>query len=207
MKKIGSGLQFNVYDLGNGKVFRKPKKELSQYLTYLTWSPGLIFNWKKWNSLIKEANEDRNFATEYFKKNKSAHELLGNPRFTLEGIIQDKVVSFRKLFRKSYSENKNLIDKYINFTFDCWKNGFADKIYNIDRNFGIDRNGKIILMDFFEITTKKEDLQKTIEIERWKKSAFYKHRLYGKLKKYYAERMKNNLTIENLNRYWGLKLK
>jgi len=202
MKKIGAGLQFNVYDLGNGRVLRKPKKEFFQYLTYLKWSPQLIFQPKRFSNLIKQANQDREFAINYFKKNKSAFDLIGNPNFNLEEITQHKVIPFRKLFGKSYSEDKKLIDKYILFTFECWKNGFADRIYNLDNNFGIDKNDKVILMDFFEITTEKEKIKEAIKIELWKKSAFYRYRLQRKSKNYYSEKMKKNLTLENLNKYW-----
>lgn len=172
MKRLGSGLQFNVYDLGNEKILRKPKKEFFQYLTYLIWSPKLIFNLSKWKNLIQKANEDREFATNYFKKYRSAYNLIGNPEFNLEGILQDKVIPFRKLFGKSEIQDKNLIDKYVQFTFSCWKNGFADRIYNIDNNFGLDKNNKIILMDFFEITTRKEDVKKQLKLNDGKKPHF-----------------------------------
>ena len=32
MKKIGAGLQFNVYDLGNGKVLKTHRTKLQMYL-------------------------------------------------------------------------------------------------------------------------------------------------------------------------------
>ena len=58
-------------------------------------------------------------------------------------------------------------------------------------------------MDFFEIAIAKEEVKKAIEKERWKRAAFYKFRIPRKIKSYYAKKMKENLTLENLNKYWG----
>jgi len=205
MKKIGAGLQFDVYDLDKSHVLKKPKKKYNQYLIYLKWAPYLIFVPRKLSRLIANANRDRDYATNYFKKNKFTKKLLGNPKFTKEGVIQNKVDPLGNVFGRSVEEDKKLVDKYVDFVISCWKEGFADRIYNIDNNFGVDKKGNIVLMDFFEISTRKSDVQNQIKIKRWEKSAWYRFRISRRLKKYYKEKMESSLTQKNLNKYWDKK--
>jgi len=205
MKKIGAGLQFDVYDLGNGRVLKKPKKRWKQYLIYLKWSPLILFRPKKFCKIIQKANQDREFATKFFSKNKINFSILGNPDFIPTGVEQDKVIPLRKLFGQSEKEDKKLVDKYVECVFSCWREGFADRIYNIDNNFGLNKNGKMVLLDFFEITLDKSEVKKEIEIKRWEKAAWYKYRIPKRVKKYYKEKLEKNLTPQNLNKYWKKK--
>lgn len=205
MKKIGGGLQFDVYDLGNGEVLKKPKKKINQFLIYLKWSPWLVFQPKKFNNLIKKANKDRAFAIKFFFRNRIDLSRIGNPSFIKAGVEQDKVIPLKNLFGQSGKQDKKLIDKYVKFIFSCWKEGFADRIYNIDNNFGLDKTGKMVLLDFFEITLDKSEVKNEIEIKRWEKAAWYKYRIPRKLKGYYKEKLEKNLTIKNLNKYWRKK--
>jgi len=201
MKKIGSGLQFKVYDFGNGKVLKKPKSDLEMYLANLLWEPYLIFSPRKLKGQIKQAKKDREFAIKYFKKYNSS-ELLANLEIFEKGIFQDKVIPLKRILGNNYEKDKELIDKYSQFIFECWKEGFADKIYNFSVNNGINSNGKIVLIDFAEIIIEKEKIKQQILSERWKKARDYIYIIKGNSKIYYEKKMKETLTLENLEKYW-----
>lgn len=202
MKKIGAGLQFNVYDLGNGKVMKTFRTKFQMYLTNILWEPYLIFAPWILRKQINHAKEDRNFSINYFKKNKHK-DLLANLEFKKNQIFQDEVIPIKKVIGKNFNKDKEIIDNYSNFILDCWKGGFADKIYNFTLNNGIDKKGKVVLIDFGEITTEKEKIKNAIVSERWKKAGCYKFRIHGKTKKYYKQKMEETLTLNNLERYWN----
>ena len=97
---------------------------------------------------------------------------------------------------------KGRIDEYINFIFDCWRNGFSERTYNLTINNGVNSDGKIVLMDFGEITFKKSDVKRAIKTKRWRKSWSFKKDLGKEIRKYYDNRMVEQLTLSNLEKYW-----
>jgi len=200
MKKIGAGLQFNVYDLGNGKVLKVPRSEREMYLKYLSWCPYYLFVPWKLTRLVKIAIKDRRHSINKLKKESYDKTLFGNLVFKDNRIIQDKVKPLKYfLNNKSFKE---ILNKYFEFILECWKQGFSDKIYNLDTNNGIDKTGKIVLMDIGELNFDKEDVMKDIISKRWERSFFYKRRLKKHFRKYYDVQARKLLTIENLNKYW-----
>ena len=145
MKKIASGLQYHVYDLGNGKVLKKETSKVYKLFKLISWTPYLIF---KPNQLVREINNSTKSTQKCFNKLKNSNvdfTILGNPKFEDKKYkyiyTQDKVKILSS--KVSYKE----IDFYIESIFDNWKNGFCDEIFNFSRNSGIDKNGKVILID------------------------------------------------------------
>ncbi len=204
MKKIGAGLQFNIYDLENGKVLKTFRTKFQMYLTNILWEQYLIFAPLILRRNINNAVKDRDFSINYFKENNHKN-LLANLEFKEEKIFQNKVTPIIDVLGKDFNEDKKIIDNYSNFIFECWKEGFADKIYNFTVNNGIDKKGNAFLIDFGEITTNKKDVVKAIISERWKRTGCYRWRIKGTTKKYYKQKMEETLTIENLNKYWDIK--
>jgi hypothetical protein len=201
VEKIGSGLQFNVYDLGNGKVLKTFRTKFQMYLTNFLWEPYLIFSPWILIKRIKNAQKERGFSINYFEKNNQKN-LLANLEFIKNKIFQDKVIPLKRLMGKSLDRDKIIIDKYANFIFDCWKQGFADKVYNFTKNNGVDKEGNIVLMDFGEITINRKDIERSIVSKRWKRAGCYRYRIHGKAKQYYSQKMKETLTLENLEKYF-----
>jgi len=199
MKKIGQGLQFNVYENGN-KVVKVPTSKFQIKLKLLFWTPPYLF---KLSRLEKEATKtikEREEIIKEIQKRKIKTSLLANLNFNNK-IEQDRVIPLKKYF-KDYGESKGKIDEYINFIFDCWKNGFSEKTYNLTVNNGINSKGQIVLMDFGELTFKKSDVKKAIESKRWRKSFSFKRDLKGKIREYHDKQMFKRLTLNNLNKYW-----
>jgi hypothetical protein len=202
MRKIGAGLQFNIYDLGNGRVLKTNRTKLQMYFTNLLWQPYLIFAPWILKRKIDLAQKYRNNAIKYFSTHKYKKSLLANLEIKNKKTLQDKVIPIIKIIGKNFEKDKKLIDNYGIFLIKCWKEGFADTIYNFTVNNGVDKNNNIVLIDFGEITTNKKDVEKAILSKRWKRAACYKRRIRGKTKKYYKKQMEEFLTIKNLNKYW-----
>jgi tRNA A-37 threonylcarbamoyl transferase component Bud32 len=197
--KIGQGLQFNVYEKEN-KVEKIPtsKRQIKQKL--LLWTPSYLL---KPLALEKEANKvikERKEIIKELNKRKIKPSLLANLKIQKSKIEQDKVVPLGEKLKQP--NQYKLIDKYIKFIFKCWKNGFSERTFNLTINNGVTNKGDIILIDFGEITFKKEDVKKAIKIKRWKKSWSFKKDLNPKIKKYYEKQIEKKLTISNLKKYW-----
>ena len=200
MKKIASGLQYHVYDLGNGKVLKKETSKVYKLFKLISWTPYLIF---KPNQLVREINNSTKSTQKCFNKLKNSNvdfTILGNPKFEDKKYkyiyTQDKV----KILSSKVSCSE--IDLYIESIFDNWKNGFCDEIFNFSKNSGIDKNGKVILIDLGELVFSKDEVLELIKIKRWLKSYSY-FWISRDVKKYYVSHMEKNITKENLNKYWN----
>jgi len=200
MEKIGSGLQFNVYDFGEDKVLKTFRTRLQMVLTNLIWEPHLIFAPWILNKKINNATEDRKNSIKFLKSHKFKKELLANLSFEEGKIIQDKVIPISEFLKKE--EMKKILEDCLLFTLKCWKQGFSEKVYNFHGNHGIDKKGNVVLIDFGELNFSKEEVEKDIISKRWKKASFYFRILNKDLKKYYADKADEILTIENLNKNW-----
>ena len=100
---------------------------------------------------------------------------------------------------------REIIDQYIDLIVRFWEYGFADRVYNFTINNGITEKGKLILLDFNEVTFKKEDVARSIETKRWKR-AWSCTSLPVPYRRYYEQRMDEVMTEENLDRHWGITL-
>ena len=204
MKKVGQGLQFNVY-LKDGKIFKKPTSKFQMILTLVSWSPLLLFQIKKLKKEISQATNLRNIAITNLKRIDYDKKILANLVFNENSIGQDKVIPLEQIINKDYDKSKIIIENFIKLIFECWKNGFSDKIFNLTINNGITDSGEIVLMDFGEMTFKKSDVEQDIEEKRWERSRDFKTRLRKDIKSYYKKRMIEEMTILNLNKYWKSK--
>jgi len=202
MKKLGSGLQFKVYDLGDGKVFKKLKGDFEMYLINLWWEPHLLFAPWILKRKIEKAKKDRGDAIKYFSSKKFDKSLLANLVINSKGIFQDKVIPISKVFDEKHIDGKELIDLYCILIKNMWGQGFAEKVYKFVENYGLDSKGRVVLMDFAEMRFKRELIEEDIIIQRWRKVFSDKMAIKGDLRDYYNKSLMNLLTIKNLNLYW-----
>lgn len=206
---LDKGLQFKVYDLGD-KVKKVPtnKKEIRE--TLLKWQPSYREKENELEKKVEKTIQERENVIEKLKDRKGEIDfsLLGNPIFKENCIIQNKVKPLgplikNKIQKKNYSELQNIIEKYINLIQKCWQNGFSERTYNFAINYGMNLEGKVILIDFGELTFSKDHVAEKIKEERWLKSwSFYGEIKDSKFKKKYKKKMKRRLTLENLEKYW-----
>jgi hypothetical protein len=201
MKKIGQGWQFNVYKKGR-KVIKTPTSKYQIKLRLLLWAPSYLLRPLKLEAETKRREKEREKVLQEIKKRKVKSSLLANLSIHGDKIEQDIVRPLGKYLRE-YKTAKKRIDDYIDFIFDCWRNGFSERTYNLTINNGINSGGEIVLMDFGEITFKKSDVEREIKSKKWCNSWSFKKDLTKKVRQYYEKQMKENLTISNLRRYWN----
>ncbi|RLF62434.1 MAG: hypothetical protein DRN16_01525 [Thermoplasmata archaeon] len=200
MRKIGQGLQFNVYEKGD-KVVKTPTSKFQIKLKLFLWTPSYLLKpsmlEKETERIIKEREE----VLQEIQKRKIEPSLMANLIFRENEIEQDKLIPLGQ-YLKDYETAKEKIDEYISFIFNCWKNGFSERTYNLTINNGINSDGEIVLMDFGEITFRKSDVERAIKIKRWRKSWSFKRDMKKEIRDYYDKQMLERLTFSNLNKYW-----
>lgn len=194
MKRLSNrGYVYVVYDMGDGRVLKKERPLLIQYALHFE------------HGRIKDYVETHKERARVLAMNLSDMSSIGNPIYLSKtSYTQDKVVVFDEYIEShSLEENKKLIDAYIESIFETWRNGYSDIIMNFDRNCGVNKEGKVVLIDFNEVTFDKSEMAERILGKRWINCHSYKRYLpEGPLKEYYASAMERAMTIENLDRFW-----
>ena len=200
MKKIGQGLQFNVYENGS-KVVKTPTSKFQIKIKLLLWTPSFLLKPSELEKEAKRTIKEREEVLQEIQNRRFKPSLLANLVFRENEIEQDRVTPLG-IYLKNYDGARKRIDEYINFIFDCWRNGFSERTYNLTINNGVSVEDKVILLDFGEITFRKFDVERAIKIKRWRRSWSFKRNLKKDIKDYYDNQMLNKLTLSNLNRYW-----
>ncbi len=201
--KIGKGLQYVVYDYGD-RVLKIPRSIYGIIFTLFKWAffePSYLF----FNKHIKNLEHSRVNSITGIKSRKIKPSLLGNPVFDGNNIWQDKAIPLKKLI-KSEENLEKIFRDYAIFIKECWKYGFQDRIFNFGINYGLDRNEKIILLDFGELTFDKREVAKLISSHHWTKSHDYNFLLNKEQKKLYLKIMESYLTLTDLDKFWRTKV-
>lgn len=205
MKKIGQGLSYSVYEYENNKVIKKPTKHIYKFSKLLLWSLWYRRNLsllKKFKSIIYCGK----FSIEKLKNSPNINlEIIGNPIFNEDlSYSQNKVTILRQYFKEnSFEENCKVINNYVENIFETWKQGFSDVDFNFAMNSGVTSQGKVILADINALTFEKQEVLKLIEDKIWLNKHSYKYLNDKELQKYFAKIISENLTKENLDKYWG----
>lgn len=170
MKKIGQGWQYTTYDLENGRVLKKFHSWLKAYIVIIKD----IFPFNKDSffeipSFIKDVKRKADESFEILKRVNIPQEWMANPRFINKyDFEQDKVQPLHKVFEDLDSEEiKKLIDKFIEFNLKLLNLGVIDKGFNITKNYGINNEEQIVLIDIGELFDNKELVNKQIKDRGW----------------------------------------
>jgi hypothetical protein len=173
MKKIGNGWQYDVYDLGNGRVLKKFHSPIKSYWVILK----AIFPFKE-DSLLKVPSFSRGMkrtalrSFEVLKRNNVSNDWIGHPKFlNAPDFEQDKVIPIHDVFLTADTLSiKNIIDKFIDFNKQLLKSGIIDKSFNITKNYGLNARGEIILIDIGELFDDSERINKQRKERAWSKN-------------------------------------
>lgn len=127
---------------------------------------------------------------EFLDKNYVDNALLENfTRIDELDFGQDRVISLKEYFEThSIDESKNIIDDFVKLSQNFLRQGFIDKAMKIGKNFGINDQGRVILIDIGEIWFKKDEVQKRIRIRTWAVAGNCEEVPFA-LKKYYLQEM------------------
>lgn len=170
MKKIGQGWQYTTYDLENGRVLKKFHSWSKAYFVMLRD----IFPFDKDSffeipSFIKDVKIKAYESFEILKRVNVPQEWMANPKFINKyDFEQDKVRPLHEIFESSNTEEaKKIIDKFIEFNLKLLNLGVIDKGFNITKNYGIDKNGQIVLIDIGELFDDEELIKKQLKNRGW----------------------------------------
>jgi len=195
MKKIGRGWQYTTYDKGNGRVLKKYNTRFQSYSIMMKqnfpfWSYPI---WK----LSKYYNGCKNTALssiQKIKKTKMNLSIFGNPTILNElDYEQDKVVPLHIYFKKINNiEGKLIIDKFVKFNKMLLENKLIDKSFLIGKNYGINNDGEIVLIDIGELYSSEESIKKQIQKRPWEHPYVTSTIPDKELREYFILQMNNN---------------
>lgn len=207
MKRIGAGWQYVVYDLGNGRVLKRPRPALEQAIFVaiglMSQGPLMLRNLP---AELRRINKDAAESSELLRRRLPAIDpsLFGNPLF-LEATTceQDKVEPLGTYFQHaSTEEKKRALEGYVRLIEELWGWGLAETTFNFSLNAGRNQLGKVIQLDLGELTDSKAMVMSAIESKSWR-TQFSFLSLDRSLKPYALELMDATMTYENLGRRWG----
>lgn len=138
---------------------------------------------------------------------------LANPIIDEESNYrQDRVTVMGEALRnRSRREAKYLIDQYVDLNLFHASYGFADRIFNMGVNNGVDSTGRVVLLDLGELTFEKERAVQMAATRQWMKAySFWSPLPYPKnygiplpIKPYYYRRMSAELTSGAVALNWA----
>jgi hypothetical protein len=207
IKRLG-GWQCWV-DLKKDYVIKTPKtkeemsKTIKRYLDSINKTEELEYR-------VKKMQEDIKNSTRIIKSSTIPKELLASPEFLKDRKVRQKRAivledKFDELLKnKNLSEAKKLVDKIIDFLIELWMYGIHEKTFKVYSNLGL-INNKIVLIDLFELTDKKEKVEKQIMNKSWSHLNQLKKCFDPEIIEYFLEQAEKRLTINKLNKVWKIK--
>ena len=200
MKKIGEGWQYSTYDLNNGRVLKKFHSTLKSYWVILKD----IF-WFKEDSLfqipkfVRSSKLKALASFNILKQDKIPADWVGHPKFLNNlDYEQDKVIPLHYVFEKSDTITiKSIIDKFILFNKKLRKLGVIDKSFNITKNYGLNGEGDIILIDIGELFDDPERIKKQLIDRAWDKNYVAGQIQNKQAREYFVEEMDINFNLKS----------
>lgn len=210
MYKIGGGWQYNVYDLGNGRVRKVEKTFFQKLCTEPTLYGFFRYLWINAVS-IRDLDRVIKHSVENLRNNLATVDpaLIGNPLFIGDHTYeQDKVISFGDMIKMSHDKasQRKLVESYMRNIIFCWQYGFSDMTFNFLSNNGVNSKGEVILIDLGELEWDKENVREFIRNKKWEHQNSFSHVDDPELKAYIQEQFDTMITLQNLERFWGEKV-
>lgn len=191
-KKIGQGWQYTVYDNSNERVLKKfNSKLLASWIIFKKNFPFNEYPFWKTPAFVESAKHKALHSFEILKNKNIPQELIGNPVFLNRlDYEQDKVTPLHEIFKThSIEDSKKAVDMFITFNQKLLQHGIIDKYFNISKNFGLNKEGKMILMDIGEIIDYEKEILKLQKMRIWEESFIIKEIKNEDIQKYFLEQM------------------
>ncbi len=125
---------------------------------------------------------------------------------------QDKVmVMGTALHQSTRAQGRKYVDEYIDLLLFHARYGLADPLMQMGTNYGVDKDGRVVLIDIGELVFDKEAAVTAARTKSWKKADTYYSpfkRLHNKfiipvlLKPYYRRQMLDRFTPEAIEANW-----
>ncbi len=165
------------------------------------------------DKIAKDCFEDIDKGREIIKKSKIPGRYIGNALFYKNGKVkQQRVVDLGTRFKNLIKKNKmkeaeELLDGFLDFIKILWSYGLHEKPCKIAQNFGITKNGKIILIDLFEVTDNYEWVKKHLKKYSDKDDKSLSWQITKKMIPYYRKVARKTFNEKVLDEYWAKNLK
>ncbi len=206
---LGKGWQHAVYDMGDGRVFKRPRHTLPLLVSVFRAPPGhrplgsrnIV---RETRHLRASARNTIRLLAEQMPRLDPA--MLAQPELHADGSYgQDRVTVLDDyVTRHDLEQNKRAIDAFIGLQLACWDDGFGDPGFDFLINSGIDRQGRAVQIDLGEISFDFDVMARAVEAKRWLIQDSYRDRLTDPaLKAYFRTQMDSRLTPQALAARWG----
>lgn len=212
MKCIGSGLQYNVYDIGRNRVRKIPTTYWQKLRKIHSWRSEQYNPWRHPLHVLRFAYQsyrtlEHSFSGFYAGRSIDPA-LIGNPHFYDNYVYeQDKVTPLgERLQSVDAATQQNLIDQYIANVRSCWACGFSDTVYNFTINNGVTADGTVILIDIGEITWDKTKAQEVLKAGKLFSDYSFNSLEDTALQAYIETRFNTDSNPTELERLWGSSL-
>ena len=179
---LGKGWQHTVYDMANGRVFKRPRHLLPLLVSVFRAPPG--HRPLASRNVLRETRHLRASAraairrlAEHLPRLDPA--MLAHPELHDDGSYgQDRVTTLGDhVARHRPDENKRAIDAFIRLQLACWDDGFGDPGFDFLINSGIDRHGQAVQIDLGEISFDYDVIARAVEAKVWLNQDSYRDRL------------------------------
>lgn len=210
MKYLGEGFYYRVYEYNSERVLKKP--------LFFFVSLKKIYDFKREREDISRLSA---FTSGYKAVKREKQELrtikerisslpgvlFVNPQFRGRGLdyTQDKARIIDDTL-KDDKASEIVIDKYVELQKKLWSYGLHDTTFKIQSNYGVDKDGNVVCVDFGEFVFTKEQALASIAKKKWLSRGTYKKWADGAIKKYYTDRLAEAMTSEAINKFWGTNL-
>lgn len=209
MRLIDTGAQFKVFDMHSGRVKKLPLTPEESRVVVKSWYPSGAVPAK---ALALDYCQTAATACKQVGQLLGQYPELagsfGNPAFEADNVYtQDKVQPLGMALKlSSIAEGKKLIDDFARLIMHHWQYGLSECVFNCTINNGVNKQGQIILLDFGEVTFDKQRVKASIVAKRWLHCYSYRKGIPEALKVYYNKTLTKQLTVEKLDKLWGVSL-
>lgn len=170
MKKIGRGWQYTVYDIGNGRVRKLFNTKTQAYTVFLLECfPYTDYPLWKFPTYHKELRAKAVHSINWVRTSAIDKRLFGNPTLLNETDYEQDNVTQLGQYLHSVSEQKGreILDSFVAFNALLLQNGVIDKSFLIGKNYGINADGQVILIDIGELFTDPEAIRAQVALQPW----------------------------------------
>lgn len=205
MKKIGQGWQYATYSIDDDRVLKRFNSWWSAaFIIFRDIFPfrNKLFFWRT-PLYIRTMCTKAEHSREIMSRRRIPKAWLGNPRF-LDGLDyeQDRVTPIGEALKKmSTVEAKKIIDSFVVFNQQLLKRGIIEKSFSIAKNFGLTKQGQVVLLDLGEILEGETMLERQRKKRAWAAPYVIRELKNKQVRNYFIQQMDKHFATKN--RVWS----